>query len=333
MSNGKKFDTAIIGLGLTGLSCARYLHRQGEKLVVVDTRANPPDYVTLLTEFPDIPVYTEGLHVNILQQAHRVVTSPGLNPNHPGLKHIRATGIPVISDMDILFENITVPVVAITGTNGKSSVTMMLAMLAKEAGKKVLVGGNIGQPVLDLLSQDIATCDFLILELSSYQLALAKHLPTRAAVILNISSDHLDWHENNDNYVRAKQKIYAACEMPVINHDMRALVSNKHKNVITYGLSKPSPGTFSLKTENKICHMYYGMKKMMTKKKLKIHGRHNHSNALSAMALGLAMGLPMSDMVKGLAKFQGLPHRCQPLGLQKGVYWYNDSKCSEIYKV
>ncbi|MBC8227529.1 MAG: UDP-N-acetylmuramoyl-L-alanine--D-glutamate ligase, partial [Gammaproteobacteria bacterium] len=251
-------------------------------------------------------------------------------PTHPLLLQAKAAGLAVITDIDLFFQRVKVPVAGVTGTNGKSSVTMMLSIMAKKSGKRILVAGNIGNPVLNFTDKDIAECDFIILELSSYQLALSKDLPLQAAVNLNIAHDHIDWHGDYQNYFLAKQRIYNACKIPIMNRDIMQENLDEHTAAITFGADEAKPGHFGLSKDNEDIYLCYGDRRLVAGSALTVRGRHNYENALSALALGHAMGLPMTEMISGLIEFQGLEHRCQWLGVKAGVHWYNDSKATNM---
>src|SRR3989337_3681100 len=206
----------IVGLGKTGVSCVRYLAKQGLNLAVVDSRMDPPGLAELQQNFPDIQVYLGGFDENILSQANELIISPGVALSQPAIAACLKRGIKAIGDIELFARATKTPIVAITGSNGKSTVTSIVGAMVEAAGIKVGVGGNLGKPALDLLSEE---ADFYVLELSSFQLETTKSLQAEAAVVLNISSDHMDRYRDLAEYLTAKQRIYSGCRVAIINRD------------------------------------------------------------------------------------------------------------------
>ncbi|MBU0744634.1 MAG: UDP-N-acetylmuramoyl-L-alanine--D-glutamate ligase, partial [Gammaproteobacteria bacterium] len=315
----------VIGLGKTGMSCIRYLSKQGCNLAVVDNRLGPPGLQELKQNFPSIPTYLGNFDEAILSQAQELIVSPGVALSEPAIVSCLKKGIRIVGDIELFINATKTPIIAITGSNGKSTVTSLIGEMIKSAEKKVGVGGNLGMPALDLLDKE---ADFYVLELSSFQLETTSSLKAAAAVVLNISSDHMDRYQNLNEYLAAKQRIYSGCDTAIINSDDQLSYANAllPKKVIGFGISKPGPEDFGI--ENNF--LMYGNKKLLPTAELKIKGLHNISNALAALALGTSIGLPLTAMLLALRDFPGLPHRCQWTANINGVDWYNDSKGTNV---
>lgn len=317
--------TLVVGLGKTGLSVVRYLHALGEAVIVVDSRDIPPGINILKADYSDVELHTGAFDASLFTNAHRIVVSPGVALAEPALVAARKNNIEIIGDIDLFAHEVKAPVVGITGSNGKSTVTTLLALMAKQAGLNSVASGNIGLPVLDSLDDDVA---LYVLELSSFQLETLQNLPMKAAVVLNISADHLDRYENLAGYATCKQVIYDNAEVLVINKD-DALASQTNRPAakqIGFTLDLPAENEFGL-CETSLC---FAQQKLIAIDELKIKGRHNLQNALAALALGRAVGLPMSDMLSALKQFKGLPHRAQFVAQINGVNWINDSKATNV---
>ncbi|MGB6975917.1 MAG: UDP-N-acetylmuramoyl-L-alanine--D-glutamate ligase [Gammaproteobacteria bacterium] len=321
----------IIGLGKTGLSCLQFLSHQGIPIAVVDSREQPPGLLQLQTQFPRITVHLGKFDEQLLQQAQELIVSPGVSLAEPAIARCVAAGIPVIGDIELFARHVKAPVIAITGTNGKSTVTTLVGKMVRDAGWRVKVGGNLGTPALDLLDGEPADC--YVLELSSFQLETTYSLHSHAAVVLNIAPDHLDRYRNMDEYIDAKQRIYTGCQTPVINRDdrvsYRGLPDIAH--AIRFTLNEPiTPQEFGLRTTSQGLFLAQGAQDLLPVTELQIKGRHHWANALAALALGRAIGLPMSAMLQTLRTFQGLAHRCQWVARYQEVDWYNDSKATNV---
>lgn len=320
----------VIGLGKTGLSCARYLAKQNISFAVMDTREAPPNLVNLREEFPDVPVYLGGLNEEIILQAKELIVSPGVSLHEPQIAKAIAKGISAIGDVELFARVIKAPLVAITGTNGKGTVTTLVGEMVRHAGKNVCVGGNIGTPVLDLLSDPEP--DLYVLEISSFQLETTFSLKPFVATILNISADHLDRYAGAmQPYIAAKQLVYHDAEICVWNRDDKNTYPQNNKSkVISFGLSKPDDNQFGIVSKNKQIYLALGDKDLLSVDELKIKGRYNWANALAALALGHALELPMSVMLQALREFKGLKHRCEWVIEIDGVQWFDDSKGTNV---
>ncbi|MBI3772963.1 MAG: UDP-N-acetylmuramoyl-L-alanine--D-glutamate ligase [Gammaproteobacteria bacterium] len=323
--------TVIIGLGKTGLSCARYLTAQGYDITVVDSRKEPPGLEVLKTELPHIPVILGSFEPAVLAKAELLVISPGVPLNQPAIAEAVARGVPVVGDIELFAQTATAPVVAITGSNGKSTVTTLVYEMARQAGRNVRAGGNLGTPALDLL-QDHEP-DLYVLELSSFQLETTHSLNAVAATVLNISQDHLDRYQDMDEYIAAKYRIFQGGGVVIINLDDPVVNQWQlpGRNCLRFGLKEPELGSdFGLRQYQGESWLAQGNELLMPQKELRIAGMHNVANALAALALGAAIGLPCAAMIETLRVFKGLPHRCQWVAEQEGVTWYNDSKATNV---
>lgn len=315
----------IVGLGKTGLSCVRYLAKQGCKVVVVDSRKSPPGLGELQQHFPKVKVYLGGFKEEVLAQADELIVSPGVSLREPAIAACLQRGIKAVGDVELFARAVNAPVIAITGSNGKSTVTSLVGAMAQVSGKKVKVGGNIGVPALDLL--DIET-ELYVLELSSFQLETTYSLKPAAAVILNISPDHMDRYQTLEEYLRAKQRIYLGCQVAVINLDECATYASAllPPRTIGFSINRPNENNFGVINN----YLMQGKKKLLPISELKIKGLHNIANALAALALGAAVNLPTEAMLQALRSFPGLSHRCQWVAEINNINWYNDSKGTNV---
>lgn len=321
--------TLVVGLGMTGLSVVRHLHKLGEAMVVVDSRDIPPALTEFKESFSDIPLHTGKFDSKLFTHAQRIVVSPGLPLSDPALQQARDNGVEITGDIDLFAHEVDAPVVAITGSNGKSTVTTLLALMAEKAGVKVAAGGNIGLPVLDMLND---SKELYVLELSSFQLETLNHLPMAAAVVLNVSPDHMDRYTDVNAYAMSKQAIYGNAAHAVINRDdafVRKMLSH-YNNVVGFTLNQPSAGDFGLCEKDGEQYLCTGNDLLLKTAELKIRGQHNYANALAALALGSSINLPMKAMLDALKQFQGLEHRTQWVAEINGVNWFNDSKGTNV---
>jgi UDP-N-acetylmuramoylalanine--D-glutamate ligase len=323
----------VAGLGKTGLSIARYLHRNNTSFIVFDTRKTVPGLAEFSAEFPNVPIYLEQIPQEVLSTLTDIITSPGIPLDTPLLKQALQAGVAVYGDIECLARASDAPMVAITGTNGKSTVTTLVGEMAKAAGFRVAVAGNIGTPVLDLLD-DEHQYDLWVLELSSFQLDLTYSLSPVVATILNVSPDHLDRHHTLDAYVQAKQRIYQQTKVALFNRDDASTIPTEeyhsHLPTISFGNGSPGPGNWGLiKQDNKI-YLAKGTNAFLPVDSLLIKGVHNWHNALAACALAEEAGIPFHHIVEVLKTFGGLPHRCQWIRTLDDVEWINDSKGTNV---
>ncbi|MCX4193447.1 UDP-N-acetylmuramoyl-L-alanine--D-glutamate ligase [Methylophaga sp. OBS1] len=320
----------IIGLGQTGLSCARFLADRALSVAVMDTREQPPALTTLQQDYPQVLIKTGALELDWMLKADLIILSPGVDPRLPEIRAAREAGIEMVGDIELFARYADAPVVAITGSNGKSTVTTLLALMAQLAGKNTRTGGNLGTPALDLLEETAP--DFYILELSSFQLETVCSLNAFAAVVLNVSPDHLDRYDSVEDYQRAKQKIFNGDGVMVINRDdpIVSAMADGSRIQIGFSLHQTEGVDFGLLQKDGETWLAEGNEPLLAASQMKMVGTHNLANALAALALGSAMALPMSAMLTALQAFKGLPHRCRLVRELDGVRWFNDSKATNI---
>ena len=321
--------TLVVGLGLTGLSVLRYLQRLGEPVIVADSRDIPPRLNEFRESFSGIPLHTGAFDEQLFLRARRIVVSPGVSLNLPALRRAHEQGIEISGDIDLFAHEVSAPVVGITGSNGKSTVTTLFTAMANEAGLNAVAGGNIGLPVLDLLAEQK---DLYVLELSSFQLESLHRLPMKAAVVLNVSADHMDRYADLNSYAASKQAIYEDAEIAVVNRDdeLAGRLNVKQTNVIGFTLGMPQAGDFGVCSHNGGDWLCRGNERLLAVADLVIRGAHNVANALAALAMGAGLGLPMASMLTALKNFPGLPHRTQWVATHNGLNWYNDSKGTNV---
>ena len=323
------FDTLVLGLGRTGLSCVNYLAGLGERIGVADTRQDPPGLPDLERRHADTPFFAGEFSPELLCRARRLVVSPGIAPGHPAIRAAARAGVEILGDVEIFCRNANAPLVAVTGSNGKSTVVSLLAQMLERAGLRAGLGGNIGTPALDLLAEPAP--DYYVLELSSFQLeTLRSHRPAAAAV-LNVSADHLDRHESMEDYAQAKQNVYAGDGAMIINLDddtVRAM-QRPGRRTVSYSLARPD-ADFRAGDRNGETWLVHGDEMLIRQSELRIHGLHNLANVLACLALGRALDLPLPAMLEAARDFSGLPHRCERVAASNGVDWINDSKGTNV---
>jgi UDP-N-acetylmuramoylalanine--D-glutamate ligase len=332
----------VIGLGVSGLSMARWLASRGARVRVADTRSAPPCAGQLARELPAVPVATGPWGEDLFAQTDLIALSPGVPASEPSIAAAAARGIPVIGDIELFAQALPVrgpaPVLAITGSNGKSTVTEMAGAMCRAAGLTTVVAGNIGLPVLDVLHdierrpQDPRPGAF-VLELSSFQLETAYSLDARAAVCLNLSEDHLDRYESMRDYAQAKARVFRGSGVQVLNRQdswSRAMAL-PGRRVLTFGLDAPaSDRDWGLLESDGATWLAQGSSKLMSVCQLRVTGLHNAANALAALALGRAVELPYEPLLNALAQFEGLPHRVQKIAQIGGVAFFDDSKGTNV---
>ena len=317
----------VAGLGISGVSAVNFLHENGYRVAVTDSREVPPGH----EQIPAAVQTSFGqLDQDLLLQAEEIVISPGLDPQLPAIQAAIAKGIPVISEIQILRRATDKPIVAITGSNAKSTVTTLIGLMAQDAGVKVAVGGNLGRPALDLTHDDP---DVYILELSSFQLEATSSLNAEVAVVLNMSEDHLDRHGDMAGYHAAKHRIFQGVKKVVYNRDdslTRPVVPDVTP-MQSFGLNAPDLKQYGiLREDNGTIWLARGRERLLKSSEMYIQGTHNVANALACLALGEAIGLPMDKMLETLKTFKGLEHRCEFVKEVNGVRYYNDSKGTNI---
>jgi len=320
-----KTKTLVVGLGKTGLSCARHLRSQGHLIAVTDSRSDPPGLQRLRDEMPDVMPFVGGFDPEVFAAAALLVVSPGVPVAEPLIQEAMARGAKVIGDVELFARAARAPVCAITGSNGKSTVTTLVGEMASSAGRCVAVGGNLGEPALDLLDESI---ELYVLELSSFQLETTVGLHADTAAVLNVSADHMDRYPDLETYAAAKSRVYRGARVAVVNRDdpIVSAMSRDASVEIGFTLGEPAAQEFGLRElagETWICQ---GEQRLMPAAEVRIPGLHNLSNALAALALASASGLPIGSACAVLRRFAGLPHRSELIAELGGVRWYDDSK-------
>ncbi|MDG2107253.1 MAG: UDP-N-acetylmuramoyl-L-alanine--D-glutamate ligase [Woeseiaceae bacterium] len=318
----------VVGLGATGISIARHLQRSDVNAMYFDSRNEPPGLKELNEISSDAKLMLGS--TELAKEINRVIASPGISDKHPLMIKARKKKIEIISDIELFARDANAPLVAITGTNGKSTVTTLLYQMCSANGRRTLAGGNLGEPALDLLIQDEP--DIYVLELSSFQLHRTQSLPAKVAVLLNVSPDHLDWHTDENEYRRAKYRVYREAKAAVINRaDKEVLRHIKHcDRVISFGLDAPAEGQYGLRMDDDQVFLAYGRTLLISTNELAMYGYHNQLNALAALAAGDLLGLDISIMLQVLMEFSGLPHRMQFVARVDAVDYINDSKATNV---
>ena len=318
----------VVGIGATGLSVARYLRRTDIDAMFFDSREQPPGIKELDEVWPDAEVLLGN--AKLPSGVARIIASPGISDSHPLLANARKKHVEVVSDIELFARAAKAPFVAVTGSNGKSTVTTLIYHMCRADGREVLAGGNLGKPALDLLDQP--TPQLFVLELSSFQLHRTQTLPAAVAVLLNVSPDHLDWHTDEAEYRESKYRVYREAQAAVINRaDAEAARHTGHcKRVISFGLDAPDDNQFGLRVEDGQTYLARGDSLLISVSDLAMYGAHNQLNALAALAAGELIGLGMLEMLQVLAEFPGLPHRMQFVARIGAVDYINDSKATNV---
>jgi UDP-N-acetylmuramoylalanine--D-glutamate ligase len=331
--------SVVVGLGKTGASCLRYLAKRGIPVSATDTRRTPPGLAELGGLAESLDLRLGGFDLSLLDGASQVLMSPGVSLEEPIARAARDRGIEVLGDVELFARNVRAPVIGITGTNGKSTVTSLVARMAAAAGRSVLAGGNLGEPALDLLEQP--TPDLYVLELSSFQLETTYSLRLQAAVVLNVTADHLDRYPSVAAYALAKSRIFARAATMVLNADdprvaamrgtaMRGAVDGGGPmHTVTFSTARADADFSLLRTGTQTLLARHG-EGLLDVSRLKITGLHNAANALAALALGDAVGLPVPAMLSALESFPGLSHRSEWIGEVAGVRYIDDSKGTNV---
>jgi len=331
----------VMGMGMTGASCARHFAARGIAAEFVDTRETPPGLGEILDAMPDARVHLGPARVKLPETVQRIVLSPGVALDSVLLAEARRRRVEIVSDIDLFVAECRPPLLVVTGSNGKSTVASMLGSILNATGKRAVVGGNIGTPVLDLLDPASPDCvlpqaespvDVCVLELSSFQLERSAPVPAAAGVILNVSPDHLDLHGSIDQYTAAKARIYLSCDRAVVNRDEPQLAGYVPKGVpvVSFGLSEPQEGEFGIVSTARGECIAYGDELLIAVDELPLLGRHNVSNAMAALALTLIVGAKPAATAQGLKRYQGLPHRMQVIGHFGSATWIDDSKATNV---
>ncbi len=321
--------TLVLGMGGTGVSCARFLAARGGRAIFADTRRMPPGMAAIRAAMPAAAILPDGPPLLVPAGVQRILVSPGVDLRLPVLADARQRGVPVLSDIDLFAAEVQTPITAITGSNGKSTVTSMVGSMLTAAGMRAAVGGNLGTPVLELLEPSV---EHYVLELSSFQLERSEPLGSAAAVVLNITPDHLDIHGDMRAYTAAKARVYTHCALAVVNRDLPELAALVPAGTPTvgFGLQAPVGQDFGLLTRDGAVWLARGREPLLPAAELQVTGRHNVANALAAMALCTASGRSIYDVLPGLRAFRSLPHRMTPVDRRNGVTWIDDSKATNV---
>lgn len=331
----------MLGLGDTGLSMARWLVRCGADVRVADSRDDPPHAAALARELPQVSVTTGAFRESDLVGADMIAVSPGIDRREPAIADAARRGVPVVGDIELFARALAAAgtrprVLAITGSNGKSTVTAMAGDMCRAAGMATTVAGNIGLPVLDSLAaleSGDAMPEVFVLELSSFQLESTSSLRPDAAAMLNLCADHMDRYRGLDDYAAAKARIFAGSGVQVLNRDdsWSMGMALPRRPVLTFGLGAPrSEAEWGIKVTPGKRVFANGAHELMAIEELPLTGLHNAGNALAALALARAINLPQPPLLAALRAFKGLPHRVQKVAEIGGVAFYDDSKGTNV---
>ena len=337
----------VVGLGETGLSCIRHLAGMGGRMVAVDSRERPPRRAAVESEFPGVEVRCGRFDASLFVDAAEIVVSPGVPVREPALRAAAARGVPIAGDVELFARAADAPVVAVTGSNGKSTVASLLAEMARRAGMRVGAGGNLGPPALSLLGRN---CELYVLELSSFQLETTDSLRPAAATVLNVSPDHMDRYESLDDYVAAKRRVLGDADTVVVENldDPLAAGLGGRRRTIGFSTREHPRARWRLAGAGASARIMrraapdsegdpdsegapdsegVGVVRVDA---IPLSGLHNVANALAAFALGDALGLDVGAMAEALKAYTGLPHRCETVAEHRGVRWINDSKGTNV---
>ena len=324
--------TLVVGLGTTGLAVARYLASRGESIRVIDSRAQPPGLKALRAAHPHLEVVTESLHPRWLEGVAQVVLSPGLGLDIGVAAEARRRGIPLVGEIELFAREARAPVVAVTGSNGKSTVVTLAARMLAATGMRVAAGGNLGPAALDLLSD---RTEAYVLELSSFQLETTNSLRPAAAAVLNVSADHLDRHGTLRRYAAIKAGLLQAARVPVFNRDDPTVrtMGERYAGGIPFSVRERLDRGYCAAMHRGQRWLCRDGEPVLPAARLRIHGRHNEANALAALALTDVVSAGSSEdhsRLDALCEFPGLKHRCQWLADDCGIVFVNDSKGTNV---
>ena len=334
--NGK--SVLVLGLGETGLSMVRWLSAQRAQLRVADTRIEPPGLSEIGQYVAAEQIYCGNFNDALFEGIELIAISPGVPLRDPAVAKAVARGIEVVGDIELFAQSLPKDnrphILAITGANGKTTVTSMVEHLCKAAGKDAVAAGNISPAVLDVvLERGVNQPEVWVLELSSFQLETTNSLNADAATVLNISEDHLDRYADMDEYIAAKERIFSGCSVQVLNRDddrSMNMARNECK-IITFGLSFPeSENDFGIERADGEVWLVQGRQRLLKASELQLVGMHNVANALAALALSRAIDFPMPVLLDALRSFKGLPHRVERVAEIEGISYYDDSKGTNV---
>ncbi|MCZ2723095.1 UDP-N-acetylmuramoyl-L-alanine--D-glutamate ligase [Marinomonas sp. 15G1-11] len=322
---------AVVGLGVSGISCARFLSQENIDFYIVDSRNEPPGLEEAKSFCPHDRIFLGNLDILLTLPVTELYVSPGIPLSHPVLKQLSDKGVLMRGDIDLFCDYANAPIVAITGSNAKSTVTTLVADMLNVSGYNAVAGGNLGATALDLLSTSV---DYYVLELSSFQLETTHSLSAAVATVLNVSEDHMDRYDSLYDYQKVKQRIYRRCRAAVCNKQdiltVPLLPDNTPVNAFTIGA--PDLREFGLLPDGKEQWLCYGVERLINTSSIKLKGKHNYANILAALAILKMLDVPFKkDVITSyLSEFEGLPHRCQTVKQVKGAVYINDSKGTNV---
>jgi len=321
----------ILGIGITGLSCARFLHHHELAFAVNDSRDMPISPGDFKHQFAENTLVLGRWDQALIAQAEVLIVSPGIDINEPSINKAIDKNCDVIGDIELFCRLSDTPIIAVTGSNGKSTVVSMLNYVGNALGYCVQLGGNIGLPVLDQIEQP--NVDFIVLELSSFQLETVKSMKALAATVLNVSDDHLDRHNTIENYSAIKQKIYHNATYALFNRNDNLTQPNSditQASQLSFGHDSAQENNFGLANIDNVSHLMQGSTALCTVAELPLQGIHNAVNYLAVLALGKCAGWNIPAMLTSLMTFKGLAHRCEVIDTTDGIRWVNDSKATNV---
>lgn len=320
----------VVGLGRTGLSCARYLQSRGLSFAVTDSRSSPPESGALGRLAPEVEARFGAFDESLLAGASQIIASPGVSLREPFLMSAAVRGIPIVGDIELFVREAKAPIAAITGTNGKSTVTTLVGSMANAAGRRAIAGGNLGRPALELLDDPVP--ELYVLELSSFQLETTLSLRAAAATVLNVTPDHMDRYASVEEYAAAKERIYQHCDAAVVNMDDLAVRTMRYPSarVLGFSLHADPSAEYYIHTQGDDVILMRARERLIGMSELKITGLHNAANAMASLAMCEALGLSRAACLQALRDFPGLPHRSQWVADIDRVRFVDDSKGTNV---
>ena len=320
----------VVGLGRTGLSCARYLQSRGLSFAVTDSRAAPPEASALKQLASDVEVRFGGFDESLLDGASQIIASPGVSLQEPFLMSAAVRGIPIVGDIELFVREAQAPIAAITGTNGKSTVTTLVGLMANAGGRRAIAGGNLGRPALELLDDPVP--ELYVLGLSSFQLETTLSLRAAAAAVLNVTPDHMDRYATLEEYAAAKERIFQRADAAIVNMDDLAVRTMRFQSsrVLGFSLHADPAADYYVHMQGDDVILMRGRERLIAMSELKIRGLHNAANAMASLAMCEALNLPRPACLQALREFAGLPHRSQWVADVNGVRFVDDSKGTNV---
>ena len=325
--------TVVVGLGDTGLACARHLHAHGVEVAMSDSRRSPPREAEARRALPGAEIRLGGFDRKWFEGAVELVLSPGVSPREPAVASAVGCGVPVLGEVELFARAARAPVVAVTGTNGKSTVCAWVHAMAEAAGRRSSLGGNFGPPALTLVAREPA---LHVVELSSFQLETTRSLRPRVAALLNVSPDHLDRHQGFEDYRAAKARVFRGAQAAVLGRDdpwledLGTRLAREGARVISFTAEQPRTGEYGIVEDGAGAWLARGTERRFPVAHLPLPGRHNALNALAAMAIADDLGIDPRAIDSALRSFHALAHRCEPVADLGGVRWYDDSKGTNV---